>query len=248
MWHCAMAGSTARRTSSTTLAGSSDSPPARCAASGPEVEPGEGQRPHRAGADAGAGDGGGGARKGGRPLGCRLRWVKDRHCARRPRGGTGGQPRRSRVFRDSRQPEPVLDPLPGAGRQEAGNPGAPDPEVRRDAGPASEDPHPTWRPASPGSLFAGMPPSRPRGAMPDRAKSVAAGEPAHRAPATITSQSAKKHFPGARAPQGTQARAPRRQRTAAGKPPVHEIAGKNAPNAKTRYLMTVSWLVHLYSQ
>lgn len=51
--------------------------------------------------------------------------------------------------------------------------------------------------------------------MPDRAKSMAAGEPAHRAPATITSQSAKNHFPGARAPQGTQARAPRRQQPTA---------------------------------
>ncbi len=45
-------------------------------------------------------------------------------------------PAAAEFFGDSRQPEPVLDPLPGAGCQEAGNPGAPDPEVRRDVWPS----------------------------------------------------------------------------------------------------------------
>jgi len=48
--------------------------------------------------------------------------------------GPGREPGRARLLRYPGQPQPVRDPVPGAGRQEAGDPGPPGGPVRGDAG------------------------------------------------------------------------------------------------------------------
>ena len=70
----------------------------------------------------------------GRPVGRGVRGGEVGHGTRGPGRRPGHEPGRARLLRYPGQPQPVRHPVPGAGRQEAGDPGPPGGPVRGDAG------------------------------------------------------------------------------------------------------------------
>lgn len=69
----------------------------------------------------------------GRPMGCGVRGGEVGHGTRGPGCRPGREPRRACLLRYPGPPQPVLHPVPGARRQEAGDPDPPGGPVRSDA-------------------------------------------------------------------------------------------------------------------